>query len=228
MNASNMKQSLSICQQDYTNKRTASQYICSIIHSNTFIHKPAVLWKGSTYFVSFDTYYNVPQHLALILTNQVMKCEEGTHLHPTNQVMKCTTRTLLHATNEVMKCTTRTLISFGNLPLMPPTRWRRNSYSCHQPGDEMYNPYSLSCHQSGDEMYNPYSNIIWQLAIHATNQGKKELILVPPTRWWNVMKGYERTHLRTTNQVMKATHHSFHQPEDESYNLYMWTPSIHK
>ncbi|KAM3001409.1 hypothetical protein FF2_037702 [Malus domestica] len=31
-------------------------------------------------------------------------------------------------------------------------------------------------------MYNPYSNIIWQLAIHATNQVKKELIFVPPIR----------------------------------------------
>ncbi|KAM2554244.1 hypothetical protein TB2_018383 [Malus domestica] len=40
MNASNMKQSIIICQQDYTNKQTASQYIRSIIHSNTFIHKP--------------------------------------------------------------------------------------------------------------------------------------------------------------------------------------------
>ncbi|KAM1314997.1 hypothetical protein ACFX2F_018805 [Malus domestica] len=92
MNASNMKQSLNICQQDYTNKRTASQYIRSIIYSNTFMHKPTVLLNGSTYFVSFDTCYNVPRHLAFILTNQVMKC------------------------------TTRTLISFGNLPLMPPTR----------------------------------------------------------------------------------------------------------
>ena len=160
-----------------------------------------------------------------------------------NQVMKCTTRTLLHATNQVMTCTTHTLISFGNLPLMPPTRWRKNSSSWHQPGDEMYNPYSPSCHQlgdemynlyspschqPGDEMYNPYSNIIWQLAIHATNQVKNELILVPPTRWWNVMKGDEGAHLRTTNQVMKVTHHSFHLPEDEWYNLYMWTPSIHK
>ncbi|KAM2706346.1 hypothetical protein EV1_035446 [Malus domestica] len=95
------------------------------------------------------TLYNVPRHLALILTNQVMKCEEGTHLHATNQVMKFTTRTLIHATN---------------------------------PSDEMYNSYSPSCHQPGDQMYNPYSNIIWQLATHATNQVKKELIFMPPTR----------------------------------------------
>ncbi|KAM2188180.1 hypothetical protein ACFX1R_031763 [Malus domestica] len=145
MNAFNMKQSL--CQQDYTNKRTASQYIRSIIHSNTFIHKPTVLRKGSTYFVSFDTCYNVPRHLALTQTrelvipvdiNQVMKCEEGTHLHATTP-------------------------------------------SCHQPGDEMYNPYFLSYHQPGDEMYNLYFNIIWQLATHATNQVKKELIFMPQT-----------------------------------------------
>ncbi|KAM2234885.1 hypothetical protein ACFXTI_013093 [Malus domestica] len=31
-------------------------------------------------------------------------------------------------------------------------------------------------------MYNPYSNFIWQLATHATNQVKKELIFMLPTR----------------------------------------------
>ena len=126
MNASNMKQSLSTCQQDYTNKRTSSQYICSIIHSNTFIHKPTVLRKGSTYFVSST--------LATMCLDTFLQC--------------------------------------ASTPC---------PYS-HQPGDEMYNPYSPSCHQPDDEMYNPYSNIIWQLATHATNQVKKELIFVPPTR----------------------------------------------
>ena len=95
-----------------------------------------------------------------------MKCEEGSHLHATNQVMKCTTRTLLHATNQVMKCTTRTLISFGNLPFMPPTRWRRNSSSCHQPGDEMW----------------------WKVM--------KELTFVPPTKWWKqltIHSTYQKT-----------------------------------
>ncbi|KAM2986477.1 hypothetical protein FF2_006753 [Malus domestica] len=91
--------------------------------------------------------------------------------------MKCEKVTHLHATNQVMKCTTRTPISFDNLPLMSSTRGRRNSSSCHQPGDEMYNPYF---------------NIIWQLSIHATNQVMKcttrtlisfgNLPLMPPTR----------------------------------------------
>ncbi|KAM1207230.1 hypothetical protein ACFX2G_007906 [Malus domestica] len=31
-------------------------------------------------------------------------------------------------------------------------------------------------------MYNPYSNIFWQLATHATNHVKKELIFMPQTR----------------------------------------------
>ncbi|KAM2829644.1 hypothetical protein PS2_035278 [Malus domestica] len=83
-----------------------------------------MLRNGSTYFVSFDTCYNVPRHLALILTNQVMKCEERTHLHATNQVMKMYNpySSSCHQPSDEM--------------------YNSYSHSCHQPGDEMYNQYS--------------------------------------------------------------------------------------
>ncbi|KAM2560742.1 hypothetical protein TB1_011885 [Malus domestica] len=78
----------------------------------------------------------------------------------------------------------------------------------------MYNPYSPSCHQSDDEMYNQYSNIIWQLATHATNQVLNELIFMPPTRC----------------EMYNPYSPSCHQPGDEMYNQYsniIWQLATH-
>ncbi|KAM1203869.1 hypothetical protein ACFX2J_019636 [Malus domestica] len=78
----------------------------------------------------------------------------------------------------------------------------------------MYNPYSLSYHQPRDEMYNPYPNIIWQLATHATNQVKKELIFMPQTR----------------DEMYNPYSPSCHQPGDEMYNQYsniIWQLATH-
>ncbi|KAM1277890.1 hypothetical protein ACFX2J_029973 [Malus domestica] len=85
---------------------------------------------------------------------------------------------------------------------MPPTRRRRNSSSCHQPGDEIYSLYYPSSHQPGDEIYNLYSNIIWQLAIHATPLGDEMYNPYFPSCH---QPGEEGTYLHATNQVMKCT-----------------------
>ncbi|KAM1028115.1 hypothetical protein ACFX15_040113 [Malus domestica] len=58
-------------------------------------------------------------------------------------------------------------------------------------------------------MYNPYSNIIWQLAIHATNQVKNELIFMPPTRQCEAkpIYGVNKSFINEGQpQLLKASH----------------------
>ena len=98
-----------------------------------------------------------------------------------------------------MKCTTHTLILFGNLPPLSPIRWRRNSSSCHQPGDEMYNAYFPSCHQPGDEMYNAYSPSCHQPGDEMWWKVIKEFTFVPLTKWWKQPTIY------STNQKTSGT-----------------------
>ncbi|KAM2034556.1 hypothetical protein COP2_038608 [Malus domestica] len=71
-------------------------------------------------------------------------------------------------------------------------------------------------------MYNPYSNIIWQLATHATNQVKKELIFIPPTRQCEAkpIYGANKSFVNGRQpQFLKASH-TFYQ-DSVKQNQYM-------